>query len=202
MANDTSTRSPRSHSKSRRHHRSLRAFVLGFVIVLLASTVLSVETATAKSWGYDLAAELMSPYCPGRTLASCPSPQAAELVQWMVLQEAAGSTQEEVIAILIERFGEEILGAPPAKGITLWAYIFPVLGFVVGGGLVVLALRRIVSGDQVSVPSRDEGVAGSSSTAFTTQPDATGPESKNSENPVLADDELARMVDADLAARG
>ena len=77
----------------------------------------------------------MSPFCPGRTLASCPSPQAAELVQWIVMQEAAGATREEVIEILVERYGEEILGAPPAEGITLWAYVFPVLGFVLFGGV-------------------------------------------------------------------
>jgi cytochrome c-type biogenesis protein CcmH/NrfF len=181
----------------RRDRCSLRTFALGFVVVLLAFTVLSVETASAKSWGYDLAAELMSPYCPGRTLASCPSPQAAELVQWMVLQEAAGSSQEEVIAILIERFGEEILGAPPAKGIMLWAYLFPVLGFVIFGGLVGLVLRRIVARDRIPADAMTESpsIVPGQSAAAVSQPTA-------SENRVTSEDELARMVDADLAARG
>jgi hypothetical protein len=122
----------------------------------------------------------------------------------MVLQEAAGSTQEEVIAVLIERFGEEILGAPPAKGITLWAYIFPILGFVVGGGLVVFVMRRIVGG------SADEEIVAPISTVALTPP---GPSSDDSRvtsapngsaqdaSPALSDDELARMVDEDLAAR-
>jgi cytochrome c-type biogenesis protein CcmH len=183
--------------KTRQGRCSFRNFAFGFVVVLLAFLVLSVETASAKSWGYDLAAELMSPYCPGRTLASCPSPQAAELVQWMVLQEAAGSSKEEVVAILIERFGEEILGAPPAKGITLWAYIFPVLGFVVLGGFAVLVLRRIVAGDRIPA----DAVAPAPS-IVPGQTDAAGSGSIDSERAVLAEDELARMVDADLAARG
>ena len=165
---------------SSRHSRASRVAGL-FVAVLFSFLLLGAGNAAAKSWSYDLADVLMSPYCPGRTLSSCPSPQAAELVQWMVVQEAGGATQEQVVEMLIERFGEEILGAPPAKGITLWAYILPVLGFVVGGGLVVVALRRIV---------------------------AKGPESEatadhREESPHEAiDDDLAKLVDADLASRG
>jgi cytochrome c-type biogenesis protein CcmH len=181
--------------------RLLRRFGIGVEVVVLLAFVLSAGSAMAKSWGYDLAAELMSPYCPGRTLSSCPSPQAAELVQWMVLQEAAGSSQEEVVAILIERFGEEILGAPPAKGITLWAYIFPVVGFVVGGGVAFVALRRVVArgsgsglmaGAGPSVQDSHEGVAFS----------ASGEAEIPMRTETSLDDELARRVDEDLVDRG
>ena len=146
------------------------------------------STSTA-SWAYDLAGELMSPFCPGRTLASCPSPQAAELIQWIATQEAAGVTREEVIAILVERHGEEILGAPPARGITLWAYVFPVLGFVAFGGVAVLVLRRIVApraNASVATPAQAASIC-----AANVRPAASGPTS----------DELARIVDAELAER-
>ena len=187
--------------------RAVVSRTVGLVATAIVLVFLSAGSVQAKSWGYDLAGELMSPYCPGRTLASCPSPQAAELVQWMVLQEAAGSTQEEVIAILIERFGEEILGAPPAKGITIWAYIFPILGFVVGGGFVVIAMRRIVAGNDAV------DYAGNISTSTsTTALAAVGPsgvegavnrdQGSQEMSPEMADDELARLVDEDLAARG
>lgn len=169
---------------SSRHSRASRVAGL-FVVVLFSFLLLGAGNAAAKSWSYDLADELMSPYCPGRTLSSCPSPQAAELVQWMVVQEAGGATQEQVVEMLIERFGEEILGAPPAKGITLWAYILPVLGFVVGGGLVVVALRRIVAKGPAS-----EATAGHRE------------ESSQESSHEVIDDDLAKLVDADLASRG
>lgn len=163
------------------------AWLLG---VLMTGIVFSAGGAVAQdSWGYDIAHELMSPYCPGRTLATCPSPQAAELVQWIVTQEAAGATQEQVIEMLIERFGEDILGAPKAEGINVLAYVMPVVGFVLAGGVAFLALRRIVGGSD-SAPAERAVVDSAAAPAV----DLDGP-------PKRDDDDLARIVDGDLELR-
>jgi cytochrome c-type biogenesis protein CcmH len=145
--------------------------------------------SAGSSWAYDLAGELMSPFCPGRTVASCPSPQATELIQWIAMQEAAGATREEVIAMLVERHGEEILGAPPAKGITLWAYVFPVLGFAGFGLIAFRVLRRIVAPAE---PASPDSAAPSESmpSAGRARPAGGSPDS-----------ELARIIDAELAER-
>lgn len=165
---------------------SRRSSALGGALasVILSLLVLAAGGAAAKSWSYDLADDLMSPYCPGRTLSSCPSPQASELVQWMLVQETGGATKEQVVEMLIERFGEEILGAPPAKGNMIWAYLVPILGFVLGGGLVVVALRRIVARGSVQQVAEGHG---------------------NASQAEVVDADLAKRVDAeldDLSARG
>ncbi len=177
----------------RRAHEK-RSVVRDLLALFITSAVLLAagHGAAEESWAYDLAGELMSPYCPGRTVSSCPSPQAAELVQWILLQEAAGSTREEVIEVLIERFGEEILGAPPARGITLWAYVFPVLGFVVGGGLAFLALRRIVA----------TGSGSAEPTPPASPLDVSSPGKGGAIGSASSEDDLASLVDRDLAARG
>ena len=190
--------------------------------LLLAWAPASAVAAGAEQeevWGYDLSHDLMSPFCPGRTLATCPSPQAAELVQWIVMQEAAGASQAQVVEMLIERYGEEILGAPPAEGITLWAYVFPVLGFLVGGGLAFIVLRRVVaSGPVVSgtgpiVEGGTEARARASDTTPGSTSRSTGapgghePEGVREAShdaaalPEDEDDDLARIVDADLDRR-
>lgn len=152
------------------------------------------DARSTPSWAYDLAGDLMSPFCPGRTVASCPSPQATELIQWIAMQEAAGATREEVVAMLVAKHGEEILGAPPAKGITLWAYVFPVLGFVAFGGIAVLVLRRIVS-PAARGGARPAGVAAASGAASAA--DAAAPPAGSA----AGSDEFARIVDAELAER-
>ena len=97
-----------------------------------------------QQWAYELWHDTMSPYCPGRTLAECPSPQADELRLWILTQAAAGASREEVEGILFERFGDSILTAPRAEGWGLAAYVVPVLGFFLGGLVVWLVLRRMV----------------------------------------------------------
>ena len=104
------------------------------------------------AWGYSMAHELMSPFCPGRTLSQCPSPQAGELRQWIILQAAAGATREEVEAQLLARFGDEILQAPRAEGWGASAYAIPIVFFLAAGGLVALLLKRLVR-SQGSAPA-------------------------------------------------
>jgi len=204
------------------------AGLAGLIAALLLAWAPAPAAAAAEpeSWGYDLSHDLMSPFCPGRTLATCPSPQASELVQWIVMQEAAGASREQVVEMLIERFGEEILGAPPAEGITLWAYVFPVAGFLVGGGLVFLVLRRIVAsgpvlagavadGAAVSVPAAGAPAAGRAETRGGGSVTTPGPrpgkpggperdglrEASRGDEARAVDEDLARIVDAELAGR-
>jgi len=97
-------------------------------------------------WAYALAHELMSPFCPGRTLAECSSPQAAELRLWILTQAAAGATPEEVKANLFGRFGDVLRSTPRAEGWGLWAYLVPIFFFVIGGPGVVWIIRRLAGG--------------------------------------------------------
>ena len=113
------------------------------VLLLGVAWALPAPGATEKSgWSYQLSDEVMSPYCPGRSLSDCPSPQAAELREWIVEQEEAGLSRSEVEKELFRVFGERILQAPRAEGMGLLAYLIPAAAFVAGGALVVLFLRR------------------------------------------------------------
>src|SRR5690349_405211 len=75
----------------------------------------------------------MSPYCPGRTIASCPSEQARKLEDQILVQAQAGKSREQIEQSLVERFGPQIVGYAP-QPIVLW-------GATVAGicGLLVLA---------------------------------------------------------------
>ncbi len=114
-------------------------------LVLALAIFGGVVDAGARGWAEDLADELMSPFCPGRTLSACPSPQAKTLVVWLGMQEGAGRSREEVQAELVAQYGEEILPAPPPSGFGLAAYTFPVVAFAAGGAIVWAFLRRQTS---------------------------------------------------------
>ncbi len=129
--------------------------------------------ADDAGWAYALADELMSPYCPGRTLAECPSQQAQTLRMWLITQEAAGRSEDEVMAELLERFGDEILAAPRPEGFGLAAYVIPVLLFLLGGLIVGVTIKRQT---RVAPVGNDAGAA---------------------EGPL--DPDLERLVEEDLA---
>jgi cytochrome c-type biogenesis protein CcmH len=127
-----------------------RAALVLAVSLLAAGPALA--TTEPEGWAYDLANEMMSPYCPGRTLAECPSPQAGDLRVWILVQEAAGRTREDVEAELFERFGDVILAAPRAEGFGITAYAFPIVAFLAGGVLIVVFLRRQTTAAAVAHP--------------------------------------------------
>jgi cytochrome c-type biogenesis protein CcmH/NrfF len=125
-----------------------RSFVVIVVVVAVTCLVgLSLPRAAAaqdapvvepEGWAYDVAAEMMSPFCPGRTIADCPSSAAKSLVLWLIVQESAGRTRADVEQELYDRYGDQIRPAPRAEGFGLAAYVLPVLAFA-GGGLLVFA---------------------------------------------------------------
>ena len=100
------------------------------------------RAADAPGWATTLANELMSPYCPGRALPDCPSPQATELRRWIVDQARDGRTKDEVMSELLARFGEQMLQRPRAQGFGLAAYAIPGFGMLAGLGLLTFFLRR------------------------------------------------------------
>lgn len=111
-------------------------------LLLAPAAAAQPDPAAPEGWAYDLANDLMSPYCPGRTLAECPSPQAETLRVWLLVQEAAGRSRDEVEAELLARFGDGILAAPRPEGFGLAAYLVPVAVFLAGGLLLWVFLRR------------------------------------------------------------
>jgi cytochrome c-type biogenesis protein CcmH len=121
----------------------IAAAVLVLVFAAPASAAEPAPAPELEGWAYTLANELMSPYCPGRTLSDCPSPQASDLRLWIVAQEAAGASREEVEATLYERFGDEIRSTPKPEGWGLTAYVVPLAAFLAGGVVVVLFLRHV-----------------------------------------------------------
>jgi cytochrome c-type biogenesis protein CcmH/NrfF len=134
---------------SRKRRPEPRAFVawavawgLAGALALAAASATADQGAPAGGWAYDVANELMSPYCPGRTLNDCPSSQAAELKAWIVAQDAAGRPRADVENELLARYGDVILQAPKATGFGLTAYVLPVVAFAAGLALVVTFLRR------------------------------------------------------------
>ena len=125
--------------------RSLGPLLVAACLVLAsassAETVSGSDTERSQR-AYALAGDMMSPFCPGRTLADCPSPNAAawreEIRGWV----DAGQPDAEIRARLQARVPETDLSALP-RGPLGWA----LPGLILFAGLVILtaALRRVTA---------------------------------------------------------
>jgi len=109
---------------------------------MLMALASAASAADEGHWSRQVERELMSPYCPGRSLIECPSPQATELRLWIQAQENAGVSRADVEARLFEQFGDQLRQAPRAEGWGLWAYLVPGGALLAGGVVVAAFLRR------------------------------------------------------------
>jgi len=81
--------------------------------------------------------QVMSPFCPGRTLTNCPSPEAAVLRDGITEQLRAGATPDEIWEDLYEMYGDQVRSVPRASGFNLLAWIIPGLFFAIGAWMLV-----------------------------------------------------------------
>jgi cytochrome c-type biogenesis protein CcmH len=106
--------------------------------------LLSLSTIAAAVEWQDVAAHLMSPACPGRTLLNCTSGQAEQWRELIRQKIAQGETKGQIIDYFVEMRGEEILAAPPKRGFALTAWLFPILIIFNGAGVIILLTRKWV----------------------------------------------------------
>lgn len=109
----------------------------------------SAQIPPAEQIMHDLANDLMSPYCPGRTIASCPSPNARKLETHIREQAEAGKTRQEIEKSLVERFGSDIQGYIGRPEILYGTALVALLAIVA----LVVAARRWTRSSAARAPS-------------------------------------------------
>lgn len=98
----------------------------------------STNDLQAEAVARDIASDMPSPYCPGRSIASCPSQAARELEDDILELAKDGKEKGEIEAILVQRFGEDKMGSS-SQGEILAAVV---LGTVLALVAIVLLARR------------------------------------------------------------
>lgn len=129
------------------------------VVALLTTQALGSSQTTQVDDSVNRAARhifetVLSPYCPGRTISNCPSPQADELRGTIISRLKAGKSPEAVKEELYAVFGDELRTIPRARGVGLLAWMVPAIGFIAGAGAIVAWIRRTRSDSSNSAASR------------------------------------------------
>lgn len=126
------------------------------IVALVSLALWSPQRAGAapEDLANEIAAKIMSPFCPGVTLENCPSDKAVALRERIETWAAQGWGEERIMAELVDLYGDPIRATPPARGWGLWAWLAP--GLAVGGGAAVaVALTRRWTRRGSGVPEDD-----------------------------------------------
>lgn len=112
---------------------------------LALSLALSAAPALADDGrARDLAEQLESPFCPGRTISSCTSPAAAKWRNDIETWVAEGVPSEEIKARLEARAGRDLSFVPTSDGF----YGLLAFGAVASLGAIALITRRVRCRDE------------------------------------------------------
>ncbi len=108
----------------------------------------------------DLAEELRCLVCQNQTIADSNAPLALDLRNQIRAQVAAGRSDDEIRAYMVERYGDFVLYRPAFKATTALLWVGPFALLALGIGVVVVITRRRAKRDardaDPSAPSREE----------------------------------------------
>ncbi len=149
----------------------LAALAIGFVTAVPAAQA---QTPPAPDTDEALEEEaqaidrmIMCPVCPAETIDQAQveiSFQMRAVVREML---AEGRPREEILDYFVDRYGPDILAAPPKSGVNLLAWILPIVGVAAGLGGVFLVIRAMTGRGRAS---SEPGAAGGPAAAEATQP--------------------------------
>lgn len=112
------------------------------IISTLGSSLAFAQDEDALTRADKVSTEIMSPYCPGRTLAACPSDDArtlrAEIAQWFTEGYSETGVRERLQMI----YGETVFGVPQRYGVGLLGWYAPAIFVISGLLLIYFILKR------------------------------------------------------------
>ncbi len=110
------------------------ALIVGFTAAAGAQTALRPEAL-------EIAGALNCPVCQGESVKDSPSTLAQEMRALIEKKLEQGQTRDEIVQYFVDRYGEKILRDPPKQGFDLVLWWLPLLGLVVGVGVLAWVLN-------------------------------------------------------------
>ncbi len=142
----------------------MNGFARRLAVSLLAVSALASPTGAAtapvtvsETEVQAIASQLRCVVCQNLSVADSPSDMARQMRDLIRERLAAGDTPAQVETYFVQRYGEWVLLAPPARGLNIVLWLAP-FAAVAGGLVLVLSLarrwrRRPATPDPGAVPS-------------------------------------------------
>ena len=148
-----------------------RFIFLGCALGLFLALALATGGAEAQDTGQELpydekAAQsidrmLLCPVCPAESIDQAQVPIARQMRALVREMLAQGVEREQILKFFEDRYGTDVLAAPPKSGVNLLAWFIPVaavLAALAGGLIVIRAMTARRAAEVATEPPIDEGL--------------------------------------------
>ena len=90
-----------------------------------------------------IAKQMYCPVCENEPLDACRTAACQQGRAQIGQMLSEGQTEQQIKDYFVARYGVRVLAQPPAEGTSLWLYVLPIVGLIVGVVIVVWLLRRL-----------------------------------------------------------
>ena len=121
----------------------LAAACLAFVTAALAqsSTPVPGSASISDDQVNAIAKQMYCPVCENTPLDVCPTQACTEWRELIREMLAEGKTEAEIKQYFVDRFGDRVLAAPPARGLNWLIYMIPPVAILAGVLMLYSAFR-------------------------------------------------------------
>lgn len=125
-----------------------RLLPIGLTLALALTLAPQASAEQARSAGevskltQELSQEIYSPYCPGKTLAMCPSGGASKVRQDIQEMASQGLSKQKIKDRVVEEYGEEFRMTPPERGDNITLFILLAAALAVALSVLYVLVRR------------------------------------------------------------
>jgi len=111
-------------------------------VCFAADEPLVFDNAEQEARYQALTEELRCLVCQNQSLADSDAPLAHDLRKEIHKMLQSGSSDDQIKAFLVDRYGDFVLYRPPVKSNTVVLWILPAVLLLIGGLIVAAAVRR------------------------------------------------------------
>ncbi len=124
--------------------RKLVSVLLILVVSLYAVSTVSAQGGTGYPTDDDVnrvAKKLYCPVCPNTPLDVCETKACEDWRAQIRDQLSEGWMEEQILDYFVAQYGERVLAEPQRKGFTSLVWLLPLIGVLVGAGIVYEVLK-------------------------------------------------------------
>lgn len=140
---------------------NLRSLCVALLLAVLApaGALAVIETYEFSSPSLEaryhrLSQELRCPKCQNQNIADSNAPISEDLRRLLYEQLESGASDEEILDLMVARYGEFVRYRPAMEGVALWLWLAPAL--MLAGGVVILLLLLRRRREPEAAPISDE----------------------------------------------